>query len=139
MVIGNFSLLAGLDPEQVQAWYLGVYIDAFEWVEAPNVVGMSQFADGGLVATKPYVSSAAYINNMSDYCASCHYKKSERIGIDACPFNSLYWDFKIRNEDRFINNPRMAMPYRQLAKMDQTQINQIIEQAEAIKEKLDDL
>jgi len=93
MVIGNFSLLVGLNPTAVHRWYLGVYIDAFEWVELPNTLGMSQFADGGLLATKPYVSSAAYIDKMSDYCKGCHYDKKSRIGENACPFNALYWDF----------------------------------------------
>jgi deoxyribodipyrimidine photolyase-like uncharacterized protein len=93
MVIGNFALLAGLDPAEVHHWYLGIYIDAFEWVELPNTIGMSQFADGGLLATKPYVSSAAYIDRMSDYCKGCHYDKKLRVGENACPFNALYWDF----------------------------------------------
>ena len=93
MVIGNFALLAGLDPAGVHRWYLGVYVDAFEWVELPNTLGMSQFADGGLLATKPYVSSAAYIDCMSDYCKGCDYDKKLRTGERACPYNSLYWDF----------------------------------------------
>ena len=117
MVVGNFALLAGLDPAAVHGWYLGVYIDAFEWVELPNTVGMSQFADGGKLATKPYVSSAAYINRMSDYCKGCHYDKKARVGERACPFNALYWDFFFRNSERLSGNPRLGMVYRQLAKM----------------------
>jgi deoxyribodipyrimidine photolyase-related protein len=117
MVIGNFSLLAGLDPQAVHRWYLGVYIDAFEWVELPNTLGMSQFADGGKLATKPYVSSAAYIDRMGDYCKGCHYDKKARLGDRACPFNSLYWDFLARNGERLSANPRLAMVYRQLARM----------------------
>jgi deoxyribodipyrimidine photolyase-related protein len=117
MVIGNFALLAGLNPAAVHAWYLGVYIDAFEWVELPNTVGMSQFADGGRLATKPYVSSAAYIDRMSDYCKGCHYDKKARVGERACPFNALYWDFFVRNTQRLAANPRLGMVYRQLAKM----------------------
>mgnify|MGYP002142808930 CR=1 FL=1 len=85
MVIGNFALLAGLDPQALHQWYLGIYIDAFEWVELPNTLGMSQFGDGGLLATKPYVSSAAYIDRMSDYCKGCQYDKKARVGERACP------------------------------------------------------
>ena len=117
MVIGNFALLAGCDPQAVHEWYLGVYIDAFEWVEAPNTLGMSQFVDGGQLATKPYVSSAAYIDRMSDYCKGCHYDKRARLGERACPFNALYWDFFLRNEAMLSVNRRLAMPYRQLAAM----------------------
>lgn len=117
MVIGNFALLAGLDPQAVHRWYLGVYIDAFEWVELPNTIGMSQFADGGQLATKPYVSSAAYIDRMSDYCKGCNYDKKDRLGEKACPFNALYWDFFARNSARLASNPRLSIVYRQLAKM----------------------
>ena len=117
MVIGNFALLAGIDPKSVHRWYLGVYIDAFEWVEAPNTLGMSQFADGGQLATKPYVSSAAYIGRMSNYCKGCHYNPKERLGPKACPFNALYWDFFDRHAQQFEKNPRIGMAYRQLAKM----------------------
>jgi deoxyribodipyrimidine photolyase-related protein len=117
MVTGNFALLAGLKPAQVEEWYLVVYADAYEWVELPNVHGMILFADGGVLASKPYAASGAYINRMSDYCAGCRYKVAEKSGPDACPFNYLYWDFLIRNERHLKNNPRMAMPYRTLAKM----------------------
>jgi deoxyribodipyrimidine photolyase-related protein len=117
MIIGNFSLLAGLDPEKVHQWYLGVYIDAFEWVELPNTLGMSQFADGGLLATKPYVSSAAYIDRMGDYCKNCSYDKKKRIGENACPMNALYWDFFMRHHDRLSQNPRIGMTYQTLKKM----------------------
>ena len=89
MVTGNFALLAGVDPAQVHEWYLAVYVDAFEWVEAPNTIGMSQFADGGVVGSKPYVSSGAYINRMSDYCGGCHYKVTEKSGAAACPFHPV--------------------------------------------------
>ena len=117
MVTGNFALLAGIDPAQVHEWYLAVYADAFEWVEAPNTIGMSQFADGGVIASKPYVSSGAYINRMSDYCGRCRYDVKKRVGEDACPFNALYWDFIARNERRLARNPRMAMAYRTWDKM----------------------
>ncbi len=122
MVIGNFALLAGLNPSAVHGWYLGVYIDAFEWVELPNTLGMSQFADGGKLATKPYVSSAAYIDRMSDYCKVCHYDKKARLGEQACPFNALYWDFFARNSEQLSSNPRLGMVYRQLAKMSPTDL-----------------
>jgi deoxyribodipyrimidine photolyase-related protein len=111
MVTGNFALLAGVDPAQVHEWYLSVYIDAFEWVEAPNTIGMSQFADGGVVGSKPYVSSGAYIDRMGDYCGSCTYRVKDKTGPDACPFNLLYWDFLIRHRDRFAANPRMGQMY----------------------------
>ncbi len=117
MVIGNFALLAGINPQQVHAWYLGVYIDAFEWVELPNTVGMSQYADNGIMATKPYVSSAAYIDRMSDYCRGCHYDKKLKTGDRACPFNALYWNFYDRHRASFERNPRIGMAYRQLEKM----------------------
>ena len=139
MVIGNFALLAGLDPAQVHRWYLGIYIDAFEWVELPNTLGMSQFADGGLLATKPYVSSAAYIDRMSDYCKGCHYDKKARIGERACPFNALYWDFFQRNTATLANNPRIGMAYRQLEKMDAGAIAGFQERARDIKANLDAL
>lgn len=116
MVIGNFALLAGLAPKAVHGWYLGVYIDAFEWVELPNTLGMSQYADGGLLATKPYVSSGAYIHRMSDYCKNCSYDQKRRTGSDACPFNALYWDFFERNADKLSGNHRLSMVYRQLGR-----------------------
>ena len=112
MVTGNFALLADVDPKEVHQWYLSVYIDAFEWVEAPNTLGMSQFSDGGLVASKPYISSGAYINRMSNYCKSCHYDVKDKLGDRACPFNALYWDFLIRHKEKFSSNPRMAQMYR---------------------------
>ena len=139
MVIGNFALLAGLDPQAVHRWYLGVYIDAFEWVEAPNTIGMSQFADGGLLATKPYVSSAAYIDRMGDYCKGCHYDKKARTGERACPFNALYWDFYQRNSATLARNPRIGMAYRQLDKMDPQAIADFQAQAAMLKENLDRL
>ena len=118
MVTGNFALLAGIDPGAVHEWYLAVYADAFEWVEAPNVIGMSQFADGGIIASKPYVSSGNYIAKMSDYCASCAYSVKDKTGANACPFNLLYWDFIIRHRDRFARNPRMGPVYRTWDRMD---------------------
>jgi (6-4)DNA photolyase len=117
MVLGNFLLLAGIEPKQVQNWFLLVYADAYEWVELPNVQGMILFADGGLMASKPYAASGSYINKMSDYCKSCRYKVKEKNGKDACPFNYLYWDFLERNKEPLRGNQRLAMPYRTLEKM----------------------
>ena len=139
MVIGNFSLLAGLDPHQVHQWYLGVYIDAYEWVEMPNTIGMSQFADGGLLATKPYVSSAAYIDRMSDYCKGCHYDKKARLGERACPYNALYWDFFERNAERLSGNQRLGMVYRNLGKMDDEARAAFQSQAADLRSRLDQL
>ena len=139
MIIGNFALLAGLDPAAVHRWYLGVYIDAFEWVELPNTLGMSQFADGGLLATKPYVSSAAYIGRMSDYCKGCHYDRKARIGERACPFNALYWDFHARHASSLSGNPRLGMVYRQLAKLSAADREAISGQSDRIRARLDDL
>ena len=98
-------------------WYLEVYADAYEWVELPNTLGMSQFGDGGIIASKPYASSGNYINKMSDYCSSCRYDVKQRTGEEACPFNALYWDFLARNEDKLGENNRLAMPYRTWSKM----------------------
>lgn len=112
MVTGNFALLAGIDPHQLHEWYLAVYADAYEWVELPNTIGMSQFADGGLLASKPYVASGAYIDRMSDYCKSCSYDVKLKNGSKACPFNYLYWDFLTRHDSKFRNSPRMAQMYR---------------------------
>jgi deoxyribodipyrimidine photolyase-related protein len=139
MVVGNFALLAGLHPERVHQWYLGIYIDAFEWVEAPNVLGMSQFADGGRLATKPYVSSAAYLDRMGDHCKGCHYQRKERYGEQACPFNALYWDFYDRHEAAFGRNPRIGMAYRQLQKMAPAERERIREQARQTLTRLDSL
>lgn len=117
MVLGNFALLAGLSPDEVNEWYLIVYADAFEWVELPNVTGMALFADGGMLASKPYAASGAYINKMSNYCKSCHYDVKAKQGETACPFNYLYWDFFQRHQDTFSSNPRLGFVYRNLSKM----------------------
>jgi deoxyribodipyrimidine photolyase-related protein len=138
-VTGNFTTLAGIDPDQVDEWYLGIYIDAIEWVQIPNTRGMSQFADGGIVGTKPYTSSAAYINKMSNYCKGCHYKMKERLGEQACPFNSLYWDFLIRNESILAKNPRIGMGYQLLAKMPKSEKSAIVKQAAEILDRIEEL
>lgn len=111
MITGNFAMLAGIHPFQVHEWYLAIYIDAFEWVELPNTLGMSQFGDGGLLGSKPYAASANYISGMSDYCQGCRFNPRQRHGADACPFNALYWDFLVRNRDRFSANPRLKRSY----------------------------
>ena len=118
MVLGNFALLAGIAPSQVNAWFLIVYADAYEWVELPNVSGMVLFADGGYLASKPYAAGGAYINRMSNYCRECHYKVSQKNGAAACPFNYLYWDFLIRNRAKLQDNARLGMMYRSLDRMD---------------------
>ena len=137
MVTGNFALLAGIDPKQVEDWYLLVYADAFDWVELPNTHGMALFADGGVMASKPYAASGAYINRMSDYCSGCGYDPDIKTGAKACPFNILYWDFLIRNQDVLKSNPRMAMPYRTLAKMDEARKRVIGSEARAFLDGLE--
>ena len=136
MITGNFALLAGIDPHQVHVWYLEVYADAYEWVEMPNTIGMSQFADGGLLGSKPYAAGGAYINRMSDYCRLCRYDVKQRIGEDACPFNALYWDFIARNQSKLARNPRMAMPYRTWEKMAEKDRAAIRQQAKQFLHKL---
>jgi deoxyribodipyrimidine photolyase-related protein len=136
MVTGNFALLAGVDPAAVDQWYLGVYIDAVQWVELPNTRAMSQFADGGIVATKPYISSARYIRNMSDYCAACEYDWQKRHGQGACPFNSLYWAFFERHRRRLGKNPRVAVMYRTWDRFAEKEKKQVLKQADTYRKKL---
>jgi len=131
MVTGNFALLAGVRSRDVEDWYLAVYADAFEWVEMPNVRGMALFADGGVMASKPYAASGAYINRMSDYCSGCLHDVKAKTGPGACPFNALYWAFLIRNEKKLARNPRLAMPYKNLARMSEAQRRGYVEDAEA--------
>jgi deoxyribodipyrimidine photolyase-related protein len=131
MVTGNFAMMAGINPHEVHEWYLAVYADAFEWVEMPNTIGMSQFADGGFLASKPYASSGAYIDRMSDYCSGCRYDVKEKTGPKACPFNYLYWDFLVRHRDKFAPNPRMAVMYRTFDKMEPSKQAATLESAQA--------
>ncbi|MEN1784967.1 MAG: cryptochrome/photolyase family protein [Bacteroidota bacterium] len=138
MIIGNFALLAQTDPAEVDRWYLGVYIDAIEWVEITNTRGMSQFADGGIVATKPYVSSANYINKMGNYCKSCHYSHTKKVGEDACPFNALYWNFLEDKKAHFKNNQRMGMMLNLLGKKDKHELQQLKDRAQAVMANPDD-
>jgi len=139
MITGNFALLTGIDPEAVDAWYLGVYIDAIEWVEMPNTRGMSQFADGGMIATKPYVASANYIKKMSDYCTGCSYDPSVKYGERACPFNSLYWDFHVRHRKMLERNPRIGMVYRTWDRIAESEQDRILRQARVYKQRLEEL
>ncbi|MBK8958887.1 MAG: cryptochrome/photolyase family protein [Proteobacteria bacterium] len=132
MVTGNFALLAGIDPHALHEWYLSVYADAYEWVELPNTVGMSQFADGGLLASKPYAASGAYIKRMSNYCASCTYDVKQRCGPRACPFNALYWDFIARHRDSLARNPRMAQMVRTYDRFAPDERQRIADSAQAV-------
>jgi len=139
MITGNFALLAGIDPDEVDAWYLGIYIDAIEWVEITNTRGMSQFADGGIVGTKPYTSSANYIDKMSNYCKNCFYDKKEKTTENACPFNSLYWNFYDRHRDKLSKNARIGMAYRNLDRMKPDDKANLLEKAKQYLENLDKL
>jgi deoxyribodipyrimidine photolyase-related protein len=130
MLTGNFALLSGIDPVEVENWYLSVYADAYEWVEMPNTLGMGLYADGGVVASKPYAASGAYINRMSNYCQKCVYDPKNKLGEKACPFNYLYWNFLMENEDKLKSNPRMALPYRNLELMSVELRNQIKNQSQ---------
>jgi len=137
MVTGNFGLLIGVEPRQLDDWYLEVYADAFEWVELPNTHGMVQFADGGLLASKPYAASGAYIDRMSDYCRGCAYDVRKKTGAGACPFNLLYWDFLDRNRAKLEGNHRLGMIYRSYDRMKPERRKAIAEGAAAFLEKLD--
>jgi deoxyribodipyrimidine photolyase-related protein len=137
MVTGNFALLLGVAPDAVDAWYLGIYIDALEWVELPNTRGMSQFADGGLVATKPYISSGKYIQRMGDHCKSCAYNVSLRSGEGACPFNVLYWEFLDRHREAFAKHHRMRMMYANYERIDVQELTAIKATAAHYRQNID--
>lgn len=137
MVTGNFALLAGLDPHDVHEWYLSVYADAFEWVEVPNTIGMALYADGGIMASKPYAASGSYINKMSDYCGRCAYDPAVKAGPQACPFNPLYWDFIGRHEEKLGGNPRMGPVYATWRKMGPARRDEIKIDSQRILEALD--
>lgn len=134
MITGNFALLAQVHPDEVDKWYLGIYIDAIEWVEITNTRGMSQYADGGIIATKPYVSSASYINKMGNYCKHCSYDRTKRVGDNACPFNSLYWNFLYDKKEKLQTKRRMGMMYNLLSKIPPTEMDLIRERAQKIIE-----
>lgn len=133
MVTGLFALLRGVSPLAAHEWFLGIHVDAVEWVELPNVLGMSQFADGGRMASKPYAASGRYISRMSNYCAGCRYDPSKAAGDDACPFTTLYWDFLMRNENKLRRNPRMEMQWKNVACLDISSRRSIRAQAEKVK------
>ncbi|KQY12445.1 deoxyribodipyrimidine photolyase [Rhizobium sp. Root73] len=138
MVVGNFAMLAGLDPHALHKWYLAVYADAFEWVELPNVIGMSQFADGGFMASKPYAASGAYISRMSNYCDGCRYDVSKKTGEEACPLNSLYWNFIDRNAGNLSKNHRLSQVFSSWQRMDPDKKQSYRDSASAFLQKLDD-
>jgi len=131
MLTGNFALLAGVTPREIERWYLAVYADALEWVEMPNTLGMAVFADGGRMASKPYAASGAYINRMSDFCGGCAYDVAQKTGPRACPFNYLYWAFLIRHRSQLGGNPRMAMSYRTLDGWSEARQQACVAEAEA--------
>ncbi len=146
MLTGNFALLAGVHPDEVDRWYLGIYIDAIEWVEITNTRGMSQFADGGIVGTKPYVSSGSYINKMGHHCGSCYYDVNDRTGPKACPFNALYWHFHARNRERFLSDEtrpgmmvRMGMTYRTWDRMPMATRQALLDRGDALLANINDL
>lgn len=134
MITGLYSLLLGVHPKQIHAWYLAIYVDAVEWVELPNVYGMSQFADGGLMASKPYVASGKYIQRMSNYCAGCRYKPDKAVGDDACPITTLYWNFLMRHELTFADHPRMGQQIRNLRRLNEADKQAIRQQAAALQQ-----
>ena len=138
MVLGNFALLTGINPAQVNAWFLSVYVDAFEWVELPNVSGMALFADGGYLASKPYAAGGGYINKMSNYCKGCSYNVTKKNGPDACPFNYLYWDFLKRNRNKLGNNHRVGMMYKVYDRMSDEKKELIAEDSDKFLASLDD-
>lgn len=139
MITGNFCLLAGINPDQVDDWYLSIYIDAIEWVELPNTRGMAIFGDGGIVGTKPYAAGGNYVKKMSDYCSSCFYKVQEKTGPRACPLNSMYWHFMNRHRDELGKNHRTRMIYSSWDRMDSEQQSAILQQATSYLENLNSL
>ncbi|ATD00245.1 cryptochrome/photolyase family protein [Pseudoalteromonas spongiae] len=139
MVTGNFCLIAGIHPDEVDDWYLGIYIDALEWVEMPNTRGMSQFADGGIVGSKAYAASGNYIKKMSDYCSDCHYNVANTVGDDACPLNSLYWQFMDKHKDSFTNNPRTKMVLSNWLKKPQGDRDKVLSRANFLLQNLENL
>jgi deoxyribodipyrimidine photolyase-related protein len=133
MVMGLFALLLGVRPYDVHRWHLSMYVDAVDWVSLPNVLGMSQYGDGGIIGTKPYCATGSYVNRMSDYCADCSYEPKESIGETACPFTTLYWDFLARNHNRLKKNPRMGLQFRNLDRKSDADLKKIRKKADQLK------
>ena len=133
MITGLFCLLYGVKPTQVHEWYLAVYVDAVEWVELPNSLGMSQYADGGVMASKPYIASGKYIDRMGNYCKKCKYDPAKSVGEDACPFTTMYWDFLMRHKKLLSSNPRMGMQVRNLNRLSDEAKEDIQSQANAFR------
>jgi len=133
MVTGLYALMLGVQPKQVHAWYLAVYVDAVAWVELPNTLGMSQYADGGVMGSKPYIATGKYIQRMSPHCKGCRYDPAQRSGDSACPFTTLYWDFLMRHEAVLAKNPRMALQVKNLARLSDVQKQAVDERAAAIR------
>lgn len=133
MITGNFALLSGVHPKAVSDWYLGMYVDGVDWVTLPNTLGMAMHADRGVVGTKPYAASGKYIKRMSNYCKGCRYDVNQRTGVDACPFNSMYWDFLIRHRERFRANHRMALILKNVDRMEPRERGEISERAAELR------
>lgn len=135
MVLGNLCLLHGVEPWALTEWMWSGFVDGAEWVMLPNVIGMSQWADGGMMATKPYAAGGNYIDKMSDYCGDCRFDRKRRVGDDACPFTTLYWDFLARHHDRLVTNPRVARQVRASERLDD--LDQVRERAVEVRARLD--
>jgi deoxyribodipyrimidine photolyase-related protein len=136
MVLGLFALLLGVRPYDVHRWHISMYADAVDWVSLPNVLGMSQYGDGGVIGTKPYAASGSYINRMGDYCADCRYNPAEAVNEGACPFTTLYWDFLSRNRQRLNTNPRMKLQFRNLDRKSAADRKKISKAADRLKKEL---
>jgi deoxyribodipyrimidine photolyase-related protein len=137
MITGMFGVLAEINPPQIEAWYLAVYVDAVEWVELPNVAGMALYANGGRFTSKPYVASGAYIKRMSNYCANCKYKPEVKTGADACPVTTLYWNFLIKHYAVFASNPRTALMTKNVDRFNAEEVISIQQSAEKVLNNLD--
>jgi deoxyribodipyrimidine photolyase-related protein len=136
MVTGLFALLLGVRPIEVHRWYLAIYVDAVEWVELPNTLGMSQFADGGIMATKPYAATGSYISRMSNYCSECRYDPKSRSGEKACPFTVLYWDFLTKHRRGLAGNPRMALQLRNLDRLSSEDLSEVRSSARSVRRRV---
>jgi deoxyribodipyrimidine photolyase-related protein len=134
MVTGLFALLFGVHPQAIHEWYLAIYVDAVEWVELPNTLGMSQYADGGIMASKPYAASGKYIQRMSNYCSNCRFRPDQATGATACPFTTLYWDFLLRHANRLRANRRMTFQLKNLDRLSASERRQIRHQAQQFRQ-----